>query len=333
MSQQGISGPVGAPRSISAALRAEGTPRWFARLALWLPVVGWVVALGLGVGARPVFDWILREDHPVEWGQFAFILLSCVLALLAARQLSGVAGQRLAVAVLALYVGGSFVLAGEEISWGQRVLNLATPEDLSKVNHQGEINLHNINAGIPVEIVLDLILVVLALVGAVLPVLLWLRRRSLPQVFVTLGPPLVVVPLFGQMLLYQAIASGLTAVKGREYDLVVRFQELPEFCLYLGMAATLLFIYVRARVARQTAEGLDPVRAEAARTRRGRRDGNAQPVQWLSWSRLGAAKPAGIAVAVLTLVLAMGTMISGGEPGNAGEVTGKTAPAAGKPAH
>ena len=38
---------------------------------------------------------------------------------------------------------GAFLLAGEEVSWGQRVLNIQTPEHLAAVNTQGELNLHN----------------------------------------------------------------------------------------------------------------------------------------------------------------------------------------------
>jgi hypothetical protein len=37
-----------------------------------------------------------------------------------------------------------FVAGGEEISWGQRIFNLQTPELLMKINRQGETNLHNI---------------------------------------------------------------------------------------------------------------------------------------------------------------------------------------------
>ena len=36
--------------------------------------------------------------------------------------------------------------AGEEISWGQRILNIETPESLSAINRQGELNLHNLEA-------------------------------------------------------------------------------------------------------------------------------------------------------------------------------------------
>ena len=38
-----------------------------------------------------------------------------------------------------------FFAFGEEISWGQRILNFATPESLKKLNMQEEFNLHNID--------------------------------------------------------------------------------------------------------------------------------------------------------------------------------------------
>lgn len=38
-----------------------------------------------------------------------------------------------------------FFGAGEEISWGQRIFNLTTPETLEAINAQGELNVHNIN--------------------------------------------------------------------------------------------------------------------------------------------------------------------------------------------
>ena len=43
-----------------------------------------------------------------------------------------------------LLLGILFVFAfGEEISWGQRIFDYATPEAINKVNVQGEFNLHN----------------------------------------------------------------------------------------------------------------------------------------------------------------------------------------------
>ena len=37
-----------------------------------------------------------------------------------------------------------FFGGGEEISWGQRIFNIATPDALLKINAQGEVNVHNL---------------------------------------------------------------------------------------------------------------------------------------------------------------------------------------------
>lgn len=37
-----------------------------------------------------------------------------------------------------------FLVGGEEVSWGQRIFSVATPETLRAVNVQGETNLHNV---------------------------------------------------------------------------------------------------------------------------------------------------------------------------------------------
>lgn len=38
-----------------------------------------------------------------------------------------------------------FVAMGEEISWGQRIFSIETPEAINQINAQGELNLHNID--------------------------------------------------------------------------------------------------------------------------------------------------------------------------------------------
>ena len=41
----------------------------------------------------------------------------------------------------------SFVLAWEEISWGQRILGFETPDEIEQINAQQETNLHNMFVG------------------------------------------------------------------------------------------------------------------------------------------------------------------------------------------
>ncbi len=57
-------------------------------------------------------------------------------------------------AILPMLLGLFFIfIAGEEVSWGQRMLGISTPEAIREQNVQGEMNLHNLrffgeNAGI-----------------------------------------------------------------------------------------------------------------------------------------------------------------------------------------
>lgn len=46
--------------------------------------------------------------------------------------------------ILLLFSFVFFIGAGEEISWGQRILNVKTPEKIEKANVQKELNFHNL---------------------------------------------------------------------------------------------------------------------------------------------------------------------------------------------
>jgi hypothetical protein len=50
--------------------------------------------------------------------------------------------KRVSFLVLALVFFFGF---GEEISWGQRIFNIETPDQWAEINRQGEINIHNLN--------------------------------------------------------------------------------------------------------------------------------------------------------------------------------------------
>lgn len=87
---------------------------------------------------------LVSEDSIVEWvGALAWLAASGLFAakLVAQRRF----GTRAIVGTIAL-VGLAlmcFVAAGEEISWGQRLLGYDTPEAIARDNLQSEMNLHN----------------------------------------------------------------------------------------------------------------------------------------------------------------------------------------------
>lgn len=72
-----------------------------------------------------VARFLLDEDSVVEWGTALAILATAVLATVVARALwrDGRRAQAVAYALLAV---ASVLAAGEEISWGQRLLGLET---------------------------------------------------------------------------------------------------------------------------------------------------------------------------------------------------------------
>jgi hypothetical protein len=168
-----------------------------------------------------------------------------VLSALAARRFHR--QHQIAITVtLILLCLGTFVLAGEEISWGQRVLGIATPAELADVNAQSEMNLHNVTVGFDVESMFRQISLLIAIVGTAVPILTRRRPAVLTGTYwKTISPPLFTAPLFAMMIgyrIFRIFDSG-------EISFVVRMQEWMEFCQYLGLVITVTVIYLKGRAA------------------------------------------------------------------------------------
>lgn len=86
------------------------------------------------------------EDGLVEWlTVFALLFSSGLMAWRARTLRSRRSGLFLVVTFFAAFV--FFFGAGEEISWGQRIFGVETPEWLEENNRQKETNLHNLMIG------------------------------------------------------------------------------------------------------------------------------------------------------------------------------------------
>lgn len=104
-----------------------------------------IIALGYYLLYTDVnaFKIYTDEDKSVEWLTVVGLLLGCGVSL---SRLLKLRKQRswwfLTVTfLLALML---FVAAGEEISWGQRILGIKSPEYFKEHNTQGETNFHNL---------------------------------------------------------------------------------------------------------------------------------------------------------------------------------------------
>lgn len=149
-------------------------------MAVWYPVA---------------YIWLTYEDLYGEWAQTYFFMLALFLS--GAIALRGIR-QRLFFALLAI---ACFYVVMEEISWGQRLFGVQTPELLQRYNLQHETNFHNLLTG-PFDTLIKRALeytlsTAFVLYGLVYPIIIrswpWLRtleRRWLP------APPLYLWAFF-----------------------------------------------------------------------------------------------------------------------------------------
>jgi uncharacterized membrane protein len=87
---------------------------------------------------------LVQEDQWLEQLQFFFYMVAALIALMTALQF-----KRVDKAVHSFLYFGLFavlmLVALEEVSWGQRVLGIESPQYFSENNLQKELNLHNLN--------------------------------------------------------------------------------------------------------------------------------------------------------------------------------------------
>jgi len=160
---------------------------------LFLAVLGTYTAFA--VWYPVAYIWLTYEDLYGEWAQTYLFLLALLLS--GAIALRGTR-QRLFFSLLAI---ACFYVVMEEISWGQRLFGIETPDLLRRHNLQHETNIHNLLTG-PfdtwIKRALEYILAVSFVgYGLIYPIIIrswpWLHameRRWLP------APPLYLWPFF-----------------------------------------------------------------------------------------------------------------------------------------
>lgn len=122
--------------------------KWLRRLAIILPLLA--VALLVIQLANPKFAALLvrKEDWPffrnAIFIKFACQIIGVIMFTKTARRYHN-QHNRLAAVISILTALVLFVMAGEELSWGQRIFGWATPNNLTSSNAQAETNFHNIN--------------------------------------------------------------------------------------------------------------------------------------------------------------------------------------------
>ncbi|MDO5757225.1 MAG: hypothetical protein Q4P24_06865 [Rhodobacterales bacterium] len=98
--------------------------------------------------ADPIYFYqvFAAEDGPVEYATAFFLLVACGILLFHMASLWQ-SGRRGAAVLTALYALIFFMAAGEEVSWGQRIVGWESGEFFQQHNKQYETNLHNLMVG------------------------------------------------------------------------------------------------------------------------------------------------------------------------------------------
>lgn len=202
-----------------------------------IPVVPVIAALTvplvvyLYTSHRPLFQRLTAEDAAFEYATaVAYLLAAIALGALAAFR------HRLNIWLWGLALM-FFVVAGEEVSWGQRLFGMETPAALRESNVQNEFNLHNLQ-GVH-GVVRAASLVVLLGLFVVLPFLMRLAPlRKLAQRWNVPVPP-------AWSTVIAVIATAFMAVPRLQGEVVFALDEAGE--LYFGVLALWFAVVVVRR--------------------------------------------------------------------------------------
>jgi len=143
--------------------------------------------------APVTYTILISEDKWGEYGTFvSYGIAGALLLALSFRR--GPYLRRVMWVIIGL---AAIFLAGEEISWGQRILKLSTPEFLLQYNFQGEINLHNMEAFKAIK--LGRIAGYVVLVWSIISMMVSILMPRLEEKIMAIGVPLIpirLIPIF-----------------------------------------------------------------------------------------------------------------------------------------
>jgi len=208
----------------------------------------WLLALALTFRSffpSSYFQHFVIEDSAIEYiTMFVYLLTAfyCVKSLkiiIGSQHLSSYIKYLYSLIFIIIIIGSLWV-AGEEISWGQRILGYETPNAVALQNKQGEFNFHNFE---PFMKYLYQIYALIALYGAsawLLAKLLSkiLHNSKISKLFLFFSPPVFLISFFIHMLFFAATRLELIFPQLRNQFNYI--EETMELFLSIGIV---LFIY------------------------------------------------------------------------------------------
>lgn len=196
-----------------------------------LPPIGLLLVL-VDLVHGDVGTRLLAEDSLIEWATALAILATAAFATVLGRRLWRDGTRAQAVVYLLLAVA-AVLAAGEEISWGQRVLGIETPASIREENQQGELTFHNLDA-VYEPYVAGMLL--LGLYGSVGPWFVYRFKRWQTANWYLFMPPIFLSSAFIQLAAYRILRY--TGSSGHNYG---------EWCELCVAAAIAIFVALNVR--------------------------------------------------------------------------------------
>jgi hypothetical protein len=252
---RGVDAVRGALRTLSFAFRRRiGAGKYRFDPATLIPVL-----VALGVPALAIllggYTWYLDEDGVSETATVIAYLVASPLLVIAAFRLRKERRWWALIPYL-LLAAGAFVVAMEEISWGQRLLGYSTPEIVESRNIQDEFNLHNIREFGQWETRFLAVAAAVGLLGVISSMRLRDKGRFVPWLERLLPPPWLLTPLI-VLFLYTAFPPRMLLTLNIENPTVL--WETFEL-----LAALVVMFYAGWALRRSHDTGLPPERAGGA---------------------------------------------------------------------
>ena len=216
-------------------------------LWLWIPLCAFVIqVLGENI-FRKYTDWVVAENGPYETLQFLILLVALAIAVYTLVFMDK--ANKMLTAWIGLAAFCCFYVAGEEISWGQHIVDWATPEYWSVVNDQNETNLHNTSSWLDQK-PRALLSIGVYVGGLIIPFLLARKSSFLPPSLNIIYPTRQFMLIAG-ICLFIKIADKLAETI--DYYLFARSAESEEQFLFYFVFLYLLLMKQRLVPAKQEA--------------------------------------------------------------------------------
>ena len=125
------------------------------------------------IGKPEIYKNLFSFEQIVEWIQFYFYLIAAAIGFITYLRLRKKSLKKHQVLVL-LFSLGCFFIAGEEINWGQLVMDSPAPDIFQRLNTQAQTNIHNLEV---IQDKVHLIFIVIGLYGG----LSWMLKRFIEK--------------------------------------------------------------------------------------------------------------------------------------------------------